>query len=176
MGERGWECGRRMLALVGAKICLPSIWDHISRLRECLVVGVGPCSAPWSSFGGLGLRADWHGIEAIRMGIHMSVVVSASVSPRRWVCAAVDGRAGRHGWVGRSSQQVSRPVTAQLRYGVACAGQPSTKSGGQLIDEASCWRKSSQLPFFLRLVSGPAYDRLSGLASPYCIACCRRNM
>lgn len=43
-----------MLGLVVAKICLPSIWDHRSRLRKCLVVGNGPCSASWSSFGGAG--------------------------------------------------------------------------------------------------------------------------
>lgn len=137
---------------------LPSIWDHISRLPKCLVVGIGPCSAPWSSFGGLGLRADWHGIEAIRMGTHMSVVVAASVSPRRRVCAAVGGQAGMAGLVEAVNKSVAlSPHSLGMEWRVPDSRARRSRSAGQLTDDARCWRKSSQLPIFSS----------SGLASPY---------
>lgn len=74
------------------------------------------------------------------MEIRTSVVVVAA-------SAMVGGQAGMDGFI-QSRRQVDRLVTAQLRYGVARAGQPSTKSG-QLTDDACCCEESSQAQIFL---------------------------
>lgn len=64
---------------------------------------------------GLGLRANWHGIEALRMGIHMSVVVAAAVPPWRRVC--VLWSAGRQAWPALSKAADKSGALSPCRFG-----------------------------------------------------------
>lgn len=171
MGERGWGDGRRCSTLVVAKICLPSNWSHISRLRKCLVEGRGPCRRLGQALGGWACGRTGIGIEFFWYGVHMSVEVAAAVSPWRrrgpW-------HAGRHGRSCRSSRQVSHLRSSGTEW-PACAGQPSSRPGVQLTGDARCWRKSSQFPSFCSICPGiwPSFSSCVTILLHVVVVICR---
>lgn len=94
-----------MLRLVVAKICLPSIWEPIDQdsgsawSRE-----IGPARRLGQALGGwaCGRTRHWH--RGYSHGIHMSVVVAASVCVVLW---SAGGQAGMDGFIQAADKSVA---------------------------------------------------------------------